>query len=149
MPSGAACICCAFKSALSLHLHFCFVRCQSKAHGTCHDGPRDVVLSSCLFVLAFIAFCCMVVAVCIPFGPVCELSSSDHFSSLLWRNSVCCGVLFASPNYTRPNGSDRLFVAQEEELKDAILLVFANKQDQQGSLNPQEVRCRVHGRLAA
>lgn len=30
--------------------------------------------------------------------------------------------------------------AQEEELKDSILLVFANKQDQKGALNAAQVR---------
>lgn len=29
---------------------------------------------------------------------------------------------------------------QEEELRDAILLVFANKQDQKGALNAAQVR---------
>lgn len=29
---------------------------------------------------------------------------------------------------------------EEEELKDAILLVFANKQDQRGALNSRHVR---------
>lgn len=33
-------------------------------------------------------------------------------------------------------------VWQEEELKDAILLVFANKQDQKGALNAAQVRSR-------
>lgn len=37
---------------------------------------------------------------------------------------LCCGVC----------------VWQEEELKDAILLVFANKQDQKGALNAAQVR---------
>jgi ADP-ribosylation factor-like protein 1 len=33
-------------------------------------------------------------------------------------------------------------VKQEEELKEAILLVFANKQDQKGALNAKDVRLR-------
>ena len=32
---------------------------------------------------------------------------------------------------------------QEEELKDAILLVFANKQDSRGALNAQQVSERL------
>ena len=32
---------------------------------------------------------------------------------------------------------------QEEELKDAILLVFANKQDSKGALNAQQVCCQT------
>jgi ADP-ribosylation factor-like protein 1 len=32
---------------------------------------------------------------------------------------------------------------QEEELKDSILLVFANKQDQKGALNAAQVRLSV------
>ena len=36
--------------------------------------------------------------------------------------------------------SRKLIVSQEEELKDAILLVFANKQDQKGALKAAQVR---------
>jgi hypothetical protein len=35
-----------------------------------------------------------------------------------------------------------LFPLQEEDLKDAILLVFANKQDMPGALNAAQVRSR-------
>ena len=35
----------------------------------------------------------------------------------------------------------------EEELKDAILLVFANKQDSRGALNAQQVRCVLRHHL--
>lgn len=36
---------------------------------------------------------------------------------------------------------------EEEELKDAILLVFANKQDQRGALNARHVSGKVHRTL--
>lgn len=33
---------------------------------------------------------------------------------------------------------------EEEELKDAILLVFANKQDSKGALNSRHVHVKIH-----